>query len=44
VVYEIEPSVQTVAKNNIGVASPTSVTYSFYSKTGSAARAAYSGR
>ena len=44
VVYEIEPSVQTVAKNNIGVMSPTSVTYSFYSKTGSAARAAYSGR
>ena len=44
VTYEIVPSVDSVAKNNIGVMSPATVTYSFYSKTGSAARVAYSGR
>jgi hypothetical protein len=44
VVYEIEPSVRSVARNNIGVVTPSSVTFYAYSKTGSAARAAFSGR
>jgi hypothetical protein len=44
VVYEIEPSVSSVARNNIGVATPSSVTFAAYSKTGSAARVAFSGR
>jgi hypothetical protein len=44
VVYEIEPSVSSVARNNIGVATPSTVTFYAYSKTGSAARAAFSGR
>jgi hypothetical protein len=44
VVYEIEPSVSSVARNNIGVVTPSSVTFYAYSKTGSAARAAFSGR
>lgn len=44
VVYEIEPSVSAVARNNIGVATPSSVTFYAYSKTGSAARTAFSGR
>jgi hypothetical protein len=44
VVYEIEPSVSSVARNNIGVATPSAVTFYAYSKTGSAARAAFSGR
>jgi hypothetical protein len=44
VVYEIEPSVSSVSRNNIGVATPSSVTFAAYSKTGSAARVAFSGR
>ena len=44
VVYEIEPSVSSVARNNIGVATPSAVTFYAYSKAGSAARAAFSGR
>lgn len=44
VVYEIEPSPSSVARNNIGVATPSAVTFYAYSKTGSAARAAFSGR
>jgi hypothetical protein len=44
VVYEIEPSPSSVSRNNIGVATPSSVTFAAYSKTGSAARVAFSGR
>lgn len=44
VVYEIEPSPSSVARNNIGVATPSAVTFYAYSKAGSAARAAFSGR
>lgn len=44
VVYEIEPTPSTVSRNNIGVATPSAVTFYAYSKTGSAARAAFSGR
>ena len=44
VVYEIVPSVNSVSESVAGVMAPATVTYSFYSKTGSAARVAYSGR
>ena len=44
VVYEIEPTPSTISRNNIGVATPSAVTFYAYRKTGSAARVAFSGR
>ena len=44
VVYEIEPSPSSVARNNIGVANPAAIAAGSFSKTGSAARVAYSGK
>ena len=44
VVYEVEPSVYSVVKKVDGTFAPASITFYGYSKTGSNARAAYSGR
>lgn len=44
VVYQIEPVPSSVSRNNIGVANPAAIAAGSFSKTGSAARVAYSGK
>lgn len=44
VVYEVEPSVDSVVKTAAGAYVPTAITFSAYSKTGSQDRVAYAGR
>lgn len=44
VIYQVEPSVTSVLKNQAGTYLPTTVTFDAYSKTGNASRLPYEGR